>query len=158
MEIDDSAEKALRMMGMTPEEVDEADAELIEKKSHPTNRQICICGHAIARHTVTHGAVYCKPARMECPCKKPHAVLETSDSRLFIRKTDGGGPLHALSRGIRMAMTKGKSVTWLIEMRCDRCGETADRMIPTPVSQRGIATDYATGYDALLCPSCREEV
>ena len=143
---------------MTPEEIDAADAELLEKKMHPVNRQICVCGHPVSRHTVAHGATYCKPTRMECPCKSVRAVLETSDSRPFLRKTEGSGPFHALSRGIRAAIEKGLKISWMVEMKCDRCGEEADNLFPTPVTQNGIATQYATGHDALLCRGCREQV
>lgn len=155
-----SAEEALAMIGLTVDEVDDADAALAEQRkvNASINRHVCACGHAIARHTVTHGIVMCKPARMECPCKKARPVLLAQDTRLFIRKTEGGGAAHALSRGIRESITKGKAVEWLIELVCDRCGTSASNVTPVPVSQQGTSRTYATGYDALLCPDCRVEV
>jgi hypothetical protein len=153
-----SAQDALAMMGLTTEDVDDADAELLEKKKHGVDRQICACGHAMSRHTVVHGAVFCKPARMECPCKHVRPVIETEDTRMFIRKTDGAGSAHALSRGIRAAAEKGKSVAWIVDLVCDRCGTANNRVVPVPVTQNGHATSHATGYDALLCPECRIEV
>lgn len=153
-----SGEEALRMMGLSVEDVDDADAELLEKKKHGVDRQICICGHAMSRHTVIHGVVLCKPARMECPCKKARPVLETSDTRMFIRKTDGGGSAHALVRGIRAAVEKNKSVAWVVDLVCDRCGKADSNVVPTAVTQTGKASSRATGFDAFLCPDCRLEV
>lgn len=155
-----SALDALLRMGITPEDVDRADIELAERRkaAQAVTRHVCACGHGIARHTVVHGIVMCKPARMECPCKKARPVLVVQDTRLFIRKTEGGGAEHALSRGIREALTKGKSVEWLVDPICDRCGSDKGPIVPVPVTQSGIAVSRATGYDALLCPDCRVEV
>ena len=157
---DTSALEALAKIGLTPEDVYQADLELAEqrKMKEGIDRQICACGHAMARHTVTAGATYCKPARMECPCKRPRPVIEASDTRMFIRKTDGGGASHALSRGIVAALEKNRAVEWIIDIVCDRCGEETGNVIPVPVTQNGTATQYATGYDALLCYNCRVEV
>jgi len=153
---DTSAAEALAMLGITLEEVDDADEALREKG--PRDRRICACGHGVSRHTENYGAVYCKPARMECPCKKVRPVLETNDTRAFLRKTDGMGVQHALTRGIAAAIKRGKSAKWLVELKCDRCGESAEKIIPAPVTQRGISVDHPTGYDALLCPKCSTEV
>lgn len=150
----------LLAMGITPEDVDRADVELAERRkaAASVNRHVCACGHAMARHTVTHGIVMCKPARMECPCKKARPVLVVQDTRLFIRKTEGGGAEHALIRGIRESLTKEKLVEWLIDPTCDRCGKATDSIVPVPVTQSGTAVSRATGYDVLLCPDCRVEV
>lgn len=153
-----SAKDALAMMGLTPEDIDEADADLIEKKKHAVDRQICACGHPLSRHTIVHGAVFCKPARMECPCKHARPVIETNDTRMFIRKTDGAGSAHALSRGIRAAVEKDKSVAWIVDLVCDRCKKANPSIVPVPVTQSGHAMSEPTGYDALLCPDCRVEV
>lgn len=157
---DTSALEALAAMGLTPEDVDRADQELAEQRKmrEDIDRSICTCGHAVARHTVSAGAVYCKPARMECPCKRLRPVLETSDTRMFVRKTDGGGAAHALARGIKAAIEKGKSAEWIVDLVCDRCGDTHPNIVPVPVTQTGTAASRATGYDALLCPDCRTEV
>lgn len=153
-----SAEQALAMMGLSVEDVDRADAELIEKRKRAVDRQVCVCGHGSARHTVVHGIVMCKPARMECPCKKLRPVLAVQDTRKFIRKTDGGGAEHALVRGMRESIAAGKSVEWIVDLVCDRCKTASANIVPVPVTQNGIARPYATGYDALLCPECRVEV
>ena len=153
-----SAQDALAMMGISVDEVDESDSDLIEKKKHGVDRQVCACGHPMARHTVVHGVVLCKPARMECPCKRARPVLECQDTRLFIRKTEGAGSAHALTRGIRVSIEKNKSVAWIVELVCDRCGVAHSNVVPVPVTQTGHASSYPTGYDALLCPDCRVEV
>ena len=153
-----SGTDALASMGLTVDDIDDADKELLARKSYGTDRQICLCGHGVSRHTVTNGVVFCKPARMECPCKRVRPVLITEDTRMFIRKTDGSGSAHALARGIRATVEKNKSVSWSIDLVCDRCGESDNNIVPAAVTQSGNAVSYATGYDALLCPECRTEV
>jgi hypothetical protein len=157
---DTSAIEALAAMGLTPEDIDRADQELFAQRKlrEGIDRQICACGHGLSRHTVTAGIVYCKPARMECPCKRLRPLIETSDTRMFVRKTDGGGAAHALARGIKAAVEKGKSVEWVVDLVCDRCGDAHPNVVPVPVTQGGIAVQHATGYDALLCPDCRTEI
>jgi hypothetical protein len=152
------AEEALAQLGITTEDVDASDAELIEKRKYKVDREICLCGHSMGRHTVISGIVLCKPARMECPCKKARPVLVTQDVRKFIRKTEGAGAAHALTRAIRDTAANGKSVEWIVDLVCDRCGAADNNVVPVPVTQNGIARSHATGYDALLCPDCRVEV
>lgn len=153
-----NGEDALAMMGLTVEDIDETDKDLIARRAYGSDRQVCLCGHGSSRHTVVNGVVFCKPARMECPCKKMRPVLITEDTRMFIRKTDGSGPAHALARGIRAAVEKNKSVSWMIDLVCDRCGKADNNVVPAAVTQNGYAASHATGYDALLCPDCRTEV
>jgi len=155
-----SGADALAMMGLTPEDIDQADVDLAEqrKAAAAVDRHVCACGHGIGRHTVVHGIVMCKPARMECPCKRARPVLVAQDTRMFIRKTTGGGAAHALARGIRESLAKDKSVEWLIDLVCDRCGQESNNIVPVPVTQGGTAVTRATGYDALLCPECRVAV
>lgn len=147
----------LSAFGLSKEEVLVIDETL---KDRPTTRdgRICICGHGAGRHKMIGGYSVCNPSRMSCPCKALRAVLDVEDTRSFLRKTSGGGPLHALTRGIAaMPEEKYKTAKWLVEMKCDRCGEVSN-LAPVPVTQNGIATDYPTGYDALLCETCRTEV
>ncbi len=137
-------------------EAQQVDEEL-KKPKNPRDPRICVCGHPMSRHTNISGMYYCKPTRMECPCKSPRPVLECSDVRPFLRKTSGSGPMHALGRGLSAATAKGINVKWLVEMQCDRC-KTKGQVSPVPVTQRGIATSEPTGYDALLCSECRSEI
>jgi len=160
---DESALAALEAMGLSVEEVQQAEQEMLESlggrryRTHVDPR-ICICGHPVGRHTIAEGMVFCKPSRMECPCKKCRPVVEVDDVRKFLRKTSGAGPLHALTLGIKKLAQDGKNVKWIVELVCDRCGAEGVPVSPTPVTQRGFAAQHATGYDALLCEKCRTEI
>lgn len=144
-------------LDFTVEEAQKADQHLIENPVIDRDGRVCVCGHPVARHTNVSGLVYCKPTRMECPCKSVRAVLDAADIRPFLRKTSGQGPLHALGRGLQACVTKEIEVRWLIDMQCDRC-KAKGPVSPVPVTQRGISVNHATGYDALLCRECREQV
>lgn len=155
------AEKALEAMGISVNDMEDAEKTLELKglrRYRYTDNRVCACGHGVTKHTVTSGVVYCKPSRMECPCKKMRPILEAEDTRRFIYRTNGAGPMHALTRGIMSCIEADKKVTWTVELKCDRCGEKPGTVVPVPVTQTGRASSEATGFDALLCPSCREEV
>ena len=143
-------------MDFTLDEALAAD-ELLRSKPSERDGRICLCGHPVGRHTIATGITYCKPSRMECPCKSCRPVIESDDVRPFLRKTGGAGRQHALGRGMAAAMEKGIHFEWTIDMECDRCHEQG-RLSPVPVTQNGTATQEATGFDALLCTSCREQV
>lgn len=149
----------LESMGMSIDEVEAANEEIVSQGRRPeTDRRVCLCGHGMGRHTIINGLVFCKPSRMECPCKKARPVLEVEDVRKFLRVTRGGGPLHALIQGLLQHSKGGKDAKWITDLLCDRCGKDDGNVVPVPVTQRGFATDSATGYDALLCRECREAV
>lgn len=151
-------EELLASMGITMAEAEEASDAARVKPGGDRDGRICVCGHAVARHTVTNGAVYCKPTRMECPCKKVRAVIEVDDTRPFLRRTAGSGAMHALSLGLVGLAQKGRGAKWLIELKCDRCGAEDANVVPAAVTANGVGVSYPTGYDVLLCPSCREAV
>jgi hypothetical protein len=68
---------ALEMMGISIEEALEVDKQLTDKhKSKKKDSRICICGHAVVKHTVYGGVVACKPSALTCPCKKVRSVLK----------------------------------------------------------------------------------
>lgn len=152
-----SARDALEAMGMNVDEVMEVDSVL---RTRPPQRdgRICLCGHGISKHQSFSGRVVCKPSKMDCPCKKIRAVIDAEDSRPFLRRTQGGGPMHALSRGLAALAASGKDAQWIIDLECDKCHEYSDNLVPVPVTANGFAAEEATGYDALLCPSCREQI
>jgi len=130
-------------------------ARLFESDKYDRDGRICLCGHPMKRHANYGAGSTCSPSRLICPCKKSRPVIETSDTRVFLRKTRGSGSGHALAQGILAA--KGKhDITWLVEMKCDKC-EAEGKVSPVAVSQRGTIMDEATGFDALLCQKCREE-
>lgn len=153
-----SASDALAAIGMDATKVLEIDAVL---RTRPAVRdgRICLCGHGVAKHLVLdNGAVSCTPSKMKCPCKNLRPVLDAEDTRPFLRKTQGSGPEHALARGIAALSEGGKEADWIIDLVCDRCQEPNGVLIPTPVTKDGRIAQEATGYDALLCQTCREEM
>ncbi len=155
----DKSLDALEAMGLTFDEVEAADKAIVNKsKSGGRDKRICVCGHAVSKHTTYAGILTCKPSAMLCPCKKIHPVLTADDTRMFLRKTEGAGAMHALSRGIYACISAGKGVEWIIELACARCGKNDSKVVPVPVSASGRASDGPTGFDALLCSSCRTEV
>jgi len=154
-----STEDIFKSMGLSVDEIEKANEDIVAKGRRPdTDRRVCLCGHAIGRHTSVNGMVFCKPSRMECPCKVARPVLEVEDVRKFLRVTRGGGPLHALIQGMLQHAKAGKQAKWIADLVCDRCGKDDKNVVPVPVTKRGFATDTATGYDALLCHECREAV
>lgn len=151
-------ETAFSRLDFTQEEAQAADDALCARQGRRRDGRICVCGHPLGRHTVLSGGlVYCKPSKMECPCKATRAVVDSSDTRPFLRKTEGPGVLHALGRGVQAAVKAGHTVDWLVPAQCDRCGVEGP-ISPVPVTQRGVAVNEPTGYDALLCRKCRETV
>lgn len=152
-----TAADAFGMLGLDLDDVLEMDSEL---RTRPAARdgRICLCGHGMIKHEIIAGIVSCKPSKMHCPCKNARCVLDVEDTRPFLRKTAGGGSMHALSRGLASLVASGKSANWTIELVCDRCKEKSGSLLPVPVTQSGIAVVDPTGYDALLCQECREEV
>jgi hypothetical protein len=153
--MEDKNQDPFSFMDFTLEEAIEADESV--ETGRTRDGRVCVCGHPMTRHVFVAGLVFCKPTRMECPCKEQRAVIDTTDTRSFLRKTAGQGPLHALGRGLQNAIKAGHKVDWLIDMKCDRC-ETEGPIAPVAVSQRGVAMDEATGYDKLLCKQCRTEI
>ncbi len=149
-----SAREALEAMGMSVDEVLMVD-DVLRTRPAVRDGRICLCGHSMTKHLVIDGIVSCKPSKMDCPCKNCRPVIDTEDTRPFLRRTQGAGPEHALSRGLAALAMRNKNAQWIIDLECDMCKQHSSQLIPVPVTQSGIAVDYATGYDALLCPSCR---
>lgn len=147
-----TAREALLALGLDADEVMSVDESLRDRPAVRDGR-ICLCGHGVTRHNKETG--YCLPSKMGCPCMKLRPVIDTEDTRPFMRKTQGMGSLHALSRGLAAVAMKGKEAHWIIELVCDKCGEFNDSIIPVPVSKQGVVMNEATGLDFLLCPNCR---
>jgi hypothetical protein len=149
----------LEKMGLSLEEVLEVDEKLIkDTRRGKKDRRICLCGHPMSRHAEYAGVLSCKPTAMQCPCKKMRPVLEADDVRPFLRKTEGSGAMHALTRGIASAVSTGKMVNWIVDVVCDKCGSTEGGVVPAAVTQTGYLSPSATGFDVLLCGKCRTEV
>ena len=156
---------ALDALGLTQEELEEGDLHSKERvNSKGVDKRICECGHSFGRHTSISRFLTCKPNAMTCLCKRKRLVGYTSDTRLFLKKTEGSAGFHALGRGIK-AIEKaaqaqeaaGEEVTkffnWVVK-ECDRCKEDKP-LSPTAVSNRGVSVDHETGYNSLLCYECR---
>lgn len=136
--------------------IDEAEKQIAEAELKEDVRGIiCVCGHPVGRHDKTSGLVMCSAGKSTCPCKAVRAVVKVDNARIFLRRTKGGGALHALSQGLVSAVKDGQSIEWLIEQKCDLCGEEK-QLSPVAVTQRGVIVNEATGYDKLLCQDCRE--
>jgi hypothetical protein len=154
-----SAQSALEALGVSLEEAVEIDQSLRRDKGN--NKNICICGHPESRHSFhpERNRWVCATTRIGCQCKTLRSVLHSEDVRPFLCKTTGGAGLHALTRGITALalMDPPKKITWTIELKCDSCGSSDSIVNVVPVTQQGVPTAYATGYDAFLCQDCREE-
>ncbi len=155
------ARNALAMLGITAEEAVETDERLTRKPSR--DKRVCLCGHAVNKHSTDAGLVICVPSRYNCPCKNIRPVIEVEDTRLFLRKTSGPGAEHALTRGLAASFSADKGVEWLETPKCDKCGIEATpagdvKINPVAVTEFRSISYEATGYDALLCDSCLEEI
>ena len=139
--------------------LEEVTEVLEEAKRNPHRRDgaICLCGHGRSKHIEGPLGFTCAPAKQFCPCKVMRIVVETSDTRHFLFRTEGAGALHALLKGVGKAQKVGAEVEWVGGSICDKCGKDG-KVSPVPVSQRGVSMNEATGYDALLCVNCRLEV
>lgn len=141
-------------MGIDLNEAIDIDQKLKNKK--PRDRRICLCGHAVVRHMDEFGAVQCRANKWNCKCKAVQPVLEVEDTRIFMRKTEGPGAFHALSRGIVSASGKGHTMSWIDgALYCHKCKKTDERVTVVPVTQHGIAQDADTGFNVFLCDTCR---
>lgn len=147
-------ENPLDFFDFTEEEGKESLAK-VEKFANRDGR-ICVCGHSIGFHSFieVRGLHICNALKQGCPCKMPRPVIDSANTRHFMRKTHGGGGLHALSQGVNAAVAAGTKIEWIVEQKCDRCGAESP-VSPVPVSQTGSIRTEATGYDALLCRDCR---
>lgn len=152
-----TAKDALAAMGLDLNEVLTMDESL---RTRPQKRdgRICVCGHGVTKHTVyPNGKVYCKPSKMECPCKNVRPVIDVEDTRPFLRRTEGGGSEHALTRGLAALAASEKEAHWIIDLVCDTCGEYDESIQPVPTTADGRVAGGvgATGHDRLLCRACR---
>ena len=153
--LDDWKKNAFAGLDFTYEDAVAAEEKLLrDGPSTQRDKRVCLCGHPISRHTSIAGLVMCKPTRMDCPCKKVRAVLTVQDTRVFLRKTEGSGVLHALGRGMKASVEANKTFEWISPPSCDRC-EKVGHVTPCAVTQRGVIVQMPTGFDALLCQSCR---
>jgi hypothetical protein len=63
------------------------EAHLKDVRESVRAKLVCVCGHAVNKHTSTDGHVFCRTARMFCPCETITPVVQASDTRYFMTKT-----------------------------------------------------------------------
>jgi hypothetical protein len=149
-------------------DIDEHKLELIDKtlakNPRKNDKRICACGHPMSRHDADN-EMHCKPARFDCPCRIPTAVLEVPDNRYFLARNEGSGEKHALMRGIFMAR-KGmqekfdQEANWLIDFKCQNptCGkDTKAYPVRCDVDfYRIYDSNKDQGITMFYCETCRE--
>lgn len=155
------------MDNLTPEEAKAILDEARVKVGAPgaRDKRVCICGHSAGAHAefsrddsrrreAEAGLVTCKPSRLSCPCKKFVPVLIAENVRKFMRKTAGGGKLHALGLGLAETVASGLAVEWLDAGKvCWKCG-TGEGIRPVALEANGIQVDRPSAYNAMLCAQC----
>lgn len=147
-------------IGIDEKELQEADKR--QKKRGKVDRRVCICGHGVSKHRydAIAGQWSCKPA-FNCPCKSPVAVMEVTNIKSFLRKTEGGGTLHALFGGLQGMKELDKEATFkqLIPWICHFC-QSDKNIKPEPLTKDGRRTrdGLSMGYDAFVCDECRMKI
>lgn len=145
-------------LGITEEDIKESDRR--QKIRGRTDQRVCMCGHGMSKHKfVTDVALWsCRPNAYSCPCKVPVAVMEVSNIKPFLRKTIGGGLLHALFAGLQGMRELDKESTFkpLIPWECAFCATTVN-VQPQPLTKEGyrINDGISLGYDRFVCEECR---
>lgn len=130
------------------------------------DRRICICGHAMSRHSFDkyQQRHVCKPGQLSCPCLSPRAVIDVPNTRYFMRKSRGSGAKHALAMGYGASKDAlgeedfTEKIEWLVEPKCDICGGET-KYYPVRVTKTGkvlLDMDKDEGVTAFMCSDCRD--
>lgn len=130
---------------------------LRERDRFDTSKQICMCGHAINKHSgYERDCGICLTGRHYCPCAKPNPVLIASDSRYFMRKTYGTGSKHALSSGMLRLQQEKKKATWLIEPGCwfPDCNSGNPLIFPVALDDSNSIIERPGPKNVMLCETC----
>lgn len=149
------ARSILASMGLDADEAIETDKRLKTKPRR--DPRICICGHAMNKHVPESGA--CEPTRYKCPCRNQTAVLTVDDTRLFLRRSTGPGPEHALTRGIAALAEAGKGCDWIEDGgKCMKCeGTESIRAVPTDSTGMKVIYDHSQ-FNIMVCADCYKEM
>lgn len=144
---------------------------------------ICTCGHPFKYHHESEPD-YCQAGRQACRCNKFIPVLKVSDTRYFLRKSQGNGNMHALSLGIAAArLGKPESVAsdgtktkprkpvemkWNLDICCMKCLRVDVGLSPTMLSLQGqviyepdVIYENQPGvkiFNLMLCDECVDEL
>jgi len=96
---ENSLEVTLESIGLS---LDQMDSYMISIKTGIGNfdRQICICGHPMARHERSGEFSSCTVSKSWCACSAPLPVLEAERIKPFRFASTGFGQKHALSKGV----------------------------------------------------------
>lgn len=146
---------ALSDLGLDPDEIREHRQDI---KRREYNRQVCVCGHAMNKHSRHSNGIWsCHTARMYCPCELPKPVVEVSDTRYFMTKSRGYGASHALSTGLSRLGEVGGSSKLIVEPKCFKCQRETNPLIPATFD-RYIRLIFKPGpLNGLFCHDCIAE-
>jgi len=143
---------ALDAFGFSESEI---EAELRKNRLAPPSKQVCICGHAVNKHSEpSEGRWYCRTANHDCPCGGPEPILVVQDTRYFMKKTEGYGPMHALSYGLMRLRQEKKWARFIIELKCDRCKAEDTKLFPVPLSPELRVVRRPSPINKLVCNDC----
>jgi len=145
----------LDILGGTTHRVDIALDEAKESRSRP-KKLICVCGHTEACHDEARGMDFCYPAKQSCPCLKKVLVLRVENARYFMHSSDGSGPLHALTKGIRSMQRSGFTGELIVPKKCFSCEAPTNQLIPLMLTKDRLPTHSGGPYTILACESCVE--
>lgn len=146
----------LDILGGSTHWVDIALDEAKEARTRP-KKLICVCGHSEGAHEQFRDMDTCCPARQFCRCQKMVLVLRVENARYFMHSSDGSGPLHALTKGIRSMQKNGFTGELVVPKKCFRCGAATSRLIPLMLTKDGLPTHSVGPYTILACESCVED-
>lgn len=121
-------------------------------------KQICICGHPMKGHSSVSNRSMCSFANTYCRCETPLPVITTSDLRYFKKLTRGSGADHALTLGCYSAKRAGKSVRWLADPKCFKCGSSEIAIKPVAINLQNRIAFSSGEINVLLCNQCYEEL
>lgn len=152
----DGTEEELALLGGPAEEVDQELASAAERKGR-RDKKICSCGHSEGAHSNVANMVVCQPARQYCKCNTFIPVLRPDDARFFMHTSEGSGPLHALTKGIRRMQLQGVKAELLVPKACFRCEKPTPRLIPLMLSSEGTPTHSVGRQTILVCESCFDD-
>jgi hypothetical protein len=142
----------LSAFGLNGEEIDK----IVQRtRVNKASRNICICGHAMARHNnLDETTISCFVSGMYCPCSQPIEVLVAIDTRLFMYQTTSIGSGHALSKGIRAADKANQKYIALIEPICFVCHRSEVPAMPTAFDRNDFPISRPGTRNGLVCEDC----
>ena len=130
---------------------------LEEKDLYDTSKHVCICGHAMNKHSgFDEGYGSCVTGRHWCPCSNPRPVLIAQDTRYFMRKSYGPGSKHALSTGMLRLRQLGVGMEWIEKPTCWRpdCHSGNPLIFPIPLNEAMRVVESPGKLNVFLCETC----